>query len=136
MYRVTREIHFCYGHRLLNYEGKCRHLHGHNGRAVITLEAPRLDATGMLVDFGEIKRKVQLWIDENLDHNMLLCREDPLLPALRERGERVFVMDENPTAENIARLIYERAKTSGLPVVEVLLWETENCHASYLGPGG
>ena len=39
MYRVTREIHFCYGHRLLNYDGKCRHLHGHNGKAVITLEA-------------------------------------------------------------------------------------------------
>ena len=28
MYKVTREIHFCYGHRLLNYDGKCRHLHG------------------------------------------------------------------------------------------------------------
>ena len=40
MFRVTREIFFCYGHRLLNYEGKCRHLHGHNGRAVITLEGP------------------------------------------------------------------------------------------------
>ena len=42
MYRVTREIDFCYGHRLLNYEGKCRHLHGHNGRAVITLQGPEL----------------------------------------------------------------------------------------------
>ena len=44
MYRVTREIYFCYGHRLLNYEGKCRYLHGHNGRAVITLAAPALDS--------------------------------------------------------------------------------------------
>ena len=52
----------------------------------------------MLVDFAEIKRKVQHWIDENLDHNMLLCRDDPLLPILRERGERVFEMDCNPTA--------------------------------------
>jgi 6-pyruvoyltetrahydropterin/6-carboxytetrahydropterin synthase len=134
MYRVTREIHFCYGHRLLNYDGKCRHLHGHNGRALITLEAPKLDEKGMLVDFGEIKQKVQKWIDENLDHNMLLCRLDPILPLLQERGERVFVMDENPTAENIARMIYERARAAKLPVVEVLLWETENCHASYLGP--
>ena len=87
MFRVTREIAFCYGHRLLNYEGKCRHLHGHNGRAVITLEGPALDGRGMLVDFAEIKRKVQVWIDENLDHTMLLCREDPLLPVLLERGE-------------------------------------------------
>lgn len=131
MYRVTREIDFCYGHRLLNYDGKCRHLHGHNGRAVITLEGDRLDDRGMLVDFGDIKREVQRWIDENLDHNMILCREDPLLPLLRERGERVFVMDDNPTAENIARLIFDHAHRAGLPVVEVVLWETNRCFSSY-----
>jgi len=117
---------------LLNYDGKCRHLHGHNGRAVITLEGPGLDARGMLVDFGEIKRQVQRWIDENLDHNMLLRRDDPLLPILLERGERVFIMDENPTAENIARLIFDRAREAGLPVTEVVLWETDNCCSAYL----
>ncbi len=132
MYRVTREIAFCYGHRLLNYEGKCRHLHGHNGRAIITLEGPRLDQAGMLVDFGEIKRHVQRWIDENLDHNMLLCRDDPLLPVLLERGERVFVMENNPTAENIARLIFEKASEAGLPVVEVVLWETDQCYSTFV----
>jgi 6-pyruvoyltetrahydropterin/6-carboxytetrahydropterin synthase len=131
MYRVTREIEFCYGHRLINYEGKCRHLHGHNGRAVIVLEAPALDHRGMLVDFGDIKRTVQRWIDENLDHNLLLCREDPILPVLQQHGERIFVMDCNPTAENIARLIFEHAADAGLPVVEVIVWETENCHAAY-----
>jgi 6-pyruvoyltetrahydropterin/6-carboxytetrahydropterin synthase len=131
MYRVTQEISFCYGHRLLNYDGKCRHLHGHNGRAVISLEASKLDEKGMLVDFSEIKSHVQRWIDENLDHNLLLCKEDPLLPVLIERGERVFVMDQNPTAENIARLIFDQAAAQGLPIVEVLLWETDNCPASY-----
>ena len=133
MYRVTREIEFCYGHRLLNYEGKCRHLHGHNGLAAITLEAPELDRLGMLVDFGEIKRTVQRWVDETLDHTMLLHRDDPILPALRERGERFFVMDTNPTAENIARLIFDQAVAAGLPVVEVQLWETPRCHAAYRG---
>ncbi len=133
MYRVSREILFCYGHRLLNYEGKCRHLHGHNGRAVIVLQAEVLDERGMLVDFGEIKKHVQLWIDETLDHNMLLNRHDPLLPLLVERGERVFVMEVNPTAENIARLIYDQARGAGLPVLEVTLWETENCFATYAG---
>jgi 6-pyruvoyltetrahydropterin/6-carboxytetrahydropterin synthase len=131
MYRVTREIAFCYGHRLLNYDGKCQHLHGHNGRAIIVLQAPALDDRGMLVDFADIKAKVQRWIDENLDHNMLLCRHDPILPVLREHGERVFVMDENPTAENIARLIYDRTVAAGLPVVEVVVWETDKCHAAY-----
>lgn len=132
MYRVTREFDFCYGHRLLNYEGKCRHLHGHNGRAVITLQASGLDPRGMLVDFTEIKQTVQHWVDENLDHNLLLCREDPILPILQARGERVFVMDDNPTAENIARLIFDQARLAGLPVLEVRLWETDRCHASYL----
>ena len=134
MYHISREIDFCYGHRLLNYDGKCRHLHGHTGRAVLTLAGPALDGRGMLVDFGEVKRQVQRWVDENLDHTMLLCREDPLLPLLRERGERVFVMDCNPTAENIARLIYDKAADAGLPVVEVVLWETDSCCASYRRP--
>lgn len=133
MFRVTREILFCYGHRLLNYEGKCRHLHGHNARAVITLEGAELDGRGMLVDFGDIKREVQRWIDDELDHTMLLCKDDPILPVLQARGERVYVMEANPTAENIARLIHDRAAGAGLPVVEVVLWETENCHASYSG---
>jgi 6-pyruvoyltetrahydropterin/6-carboxytetrahydropterin synthase len=132
MFQVTREIAFCYGHRLLNYAGKCRYLHGHNAKAVITLQGSDLDGAGMLVDFGEIKARVQAWIDENLDHNMLLCRSDPLLPVLLDRGERVFVMDQNPTAENIARLIYERAAASGLPVVKVVLWETEHCYSTYM----
>ena len=87
----------------------------------------------MLVDFAEIKHQVQRWIDDNLDHNMILCREDPLLPVLEAHGERVFVMDDNPTAENISRLIFEQAKKEGLPVVEVVLWETDNCQASYRG---
>jgi len=133
MYRVTREIDFCYGHRLLNYDGKCRHLHGHNGKALIVLEAPTLDARGMLVDFGDIKRTVQRWVDETIDHTLILCRDDPILPVLQSHGERVYVTDDNPTAENIARLIYRQAAEAGLPVVEVVLWETPKCQASYTG---
>ena len=131
MFRVTREIHFCYGHRLLNYEGKCRHLHGHNGKAVITLEGPELDKLGMVVDFSHLKRVVGKWIDDTLDHTMLLHQDDPVLPMLRERNERVHVLDVNPTAENIAKLIYDYAKSQGFPVAEVRLWETESCFATY-----
>lgn len=133
MYRVTRELHFCYGHRLLNYDGKCRHLHGHNGRAVITLEAARLDPLGMVMDFSRIKRVVHAWIDETLDHKMILHRDDPILPLLRQQGEPVYELDVNPTAENIAKLIYDFAAAQGFPVVEVRLWETESCFATYSG---
>lgn len=131
MYRVTREIRFCYGHRLLNYDGKCRHLHGHNGRAVITLAAGALDSLGMVMDFGRIKDVISAWIDSTLDHRMLLHKDDPVLPFLRQQGEPIFVMDVNPTAENIARIIYEYTAAQGFPVVEVELWETDHCFATY-----
>jgi len=131
MHRVTREIDFCYGHRLLNYDGKCRHLHGHNGRVLITMERDRLDERGMVIDFSEIKRVMQVWIDEQLDHKMILHRDDPILPILHDRGEPVYLLDVNPTAENIAKLIYDQAKRHGFPVVEVRLWETMNSFATY-----
>jgi 6-pyruvoyltetrahydropterin/6-carboxytetrahydropterin synthase len=131
MYRVTRQIDFCYGHRLLNYAGKCRYLHGHNGRAVIAIEAPELDERGMVLDFSDIKRVVSTWIDENLDHRMILHRDDPYVPLLRDAGEPLYLVDRNPTAENIARLIYDVTAEHGFPVVEVRLWETPNCFATY-----
>lgn len=131
MFRVTKEIHFCYGHRLLDYAGKCRHLHGHNGRAVIALEAESLDALGMVTDFSVIKQVLGKWIDDALDHRMLLHKNDPIIPELRRQGEPFVELDVNPTAENLAKLIYDRAVSQGLPVVEVTLWETENSFATY-----
>jgi 6-pyruvoyltetrahydropterin/6-carboxytetrahydropterin synthase len=132
MHRVTRIIDFCYGHRLLNYEGKCRYLHGHNGRAVIALQADALDERGMVVDFSDIKRVVSRWIDETLDHRMILHRADPAVPFLRQLGEPMHLLDVNPTAENIARLICDFAVQRGYPVVQVDLWETPRCYASYI----
>ena len=56
MYKVTKELHFCYGHRLMHYQGKCRVPHGHNAKVAIDLMAERLDPLGMVVDFTDIKR--------------------------------------------------------------------------------
>lgn len=131
MYRVTRQIDFCYGHRLLNYDGKCKYLHGHNGRAIIAIEAESLDPRGMVLDFSDIKRIVSNWIDETLDHRMLLHRDDPAVEWLRRTGEPLYVMDVNPTAENIARLIFDFTAQQGFPIVEARLWETPNCFATY-----
>ena len=133
MFRVTKELHFCYGHRLLNYDGKCRHLHGHNGRAIITVEAAALDELGMVVDFTLLKRAVGGWIDDYLDHKMLLHKDDPIIPELVRQGEPFVTLDVNPTAENIARMIFDHARGEGLPVVEVTLWETDNSFATYRG---
>ena len=66
--------------------------------------------------FLRLKRVVGGWIDTTLDHTMLLHKNDPVLPLLREKGERVLVLDVNPTAENIAKLIYDFAASQGFPV--------------------
>ena len=131
MYQVSKSVSFCYGHRLLNYKGKCQHLHGHNARAVITLESDVLDERGMVEDFSEVKRLVWSWLDEEIDHTLLLHRDDPVLSVLQNAGERVRVTDENPTAEVIARMIYEFVADKGYPVTGVTLWETETSFASY-----
>lgn len=131
MYRVSKSVAFCYGHRLLDYAGKCKHLHGHNANAVITLESEHLDRLGMVEDFSELKRLVWEWLDREIDHTLLLHRDDPLLPVLQSAGERVMVTQENPTAEVIARMIYDYVADKGFPVVEVQLWETETSYASY-----
>jgi len=131
MFRITRELTFCYGHRLLNHGGKCRHLHGHNGTVAITLEAETLDALGMVVDFGTLKRHVGSWIDETLDHRMILQETDPLVAILQAAGEPIVTMPEPPTAENLAKWIFDAVAERGFPVVEVVLWETPSCCAVY-----
>lgn len=131
MFRVTQEIEFCYGHRLLNYDGKCKNLHGHNGKAVIALEGESLDHRGMVIDFSDIKKQVAGWIDINLDHRMILNRADPVVDYLRQQQEPIFVIETNPTAENIAKLIFDFAKSQNLPIVEVSLWETFKSYATY-----
>ena len=130
-YQVTKTIEFSYGHRLLNHNGKCRYLHGHNGMLEIDIDAETLDGMGMVIDFTDVNQVVKAWVDQNLDHRMLLCRDDPALPLLQEAGEPVFVMDVNPTAENIAALVCTAASKAGLQVSEVRLWETATSRASY-----
>ncbi len=133
MYRVSESVDFCYGHRLLRYQGKCSHLHGHNGRAEIELVSDSLNEQSMVADFSDIARIVKGWIDQNLDHRMILHREDPLAGVLRRHDEPLFLMDTDPTAEAIARLIYEYAVSQGLRVHRVRLWETGTSVAAY-GP--
>jgi len=132
-YAVTRLIHFCYGHRLLDYKGKCRNLHGHNGVVEITLQSGKLDRLGMVMDFEKIKTTVQSWVDLELDHKMILNEKDPIAPALKRLGQPMLLIRSNPTAEAIARLIAGYAKSRRLPVASVRLWETPNSYAECSG---
>jgi 6-pyruvoyltetrahydropterin/6-carboxytetrahydropterin synthase len=131
MYSVTKRIEFCYGHRLLDYDGICKHPHGHNGLVEVEVRSGHLDKRNMVCDFSDIKRVVKGWIDRDLDHKMLLRRDDPLVKALQQLGEPVYLCESNPTAEHIAKIIFQHAASEGLPVVRVKLWETPTSFAEY-----
>ena len=131
MYSVVKRVEFCYGHRLLDYEGVCKHPHGHNAVAEIEIRSAALDQRSMVCDFSDVKHLVKSWIDREIDHKMILRSDDPLVNPLRELGEPVFLVESNPTVERIARLIYEHVQESGLPVVRVKVWETPTSSATY-----
>jgi 6-pyruvoyltetrahydropterin/6-carboxytetrahydropterin synthase len=120
MYSVTKRIDFCYGHRLLDYDGVCKHPHGHNAVAEIEVRTGTLDNRNMVCDFSDIKRVVKGWIDRELDHQMILRRDEP-----------IYLLDSNPTVERIARLIFDYTRDQGFPVVRVKVWETPTSFAEY-----
>jgi 6-pyruvoyltetrahydropterin/6-carboxytetrahydropterin synthase len=132
MYAVTTRIDFCYGHRLLDYDGVCKHPHGHNAVAEVEVRADALDARGMVVDFNDVERIVKGWIDREIDHRMILRRDDPLVAPLTALGEPIYLVETNPTVERLAQLIFEVAAEGGLPVTRVTVWETPTSFASYV----
>ena len=133
MYSVTKRIEFCYGHRLLDYDGICKHPHGHNAVAEVEVQTGALDDRNMVCDFSDIKRVVKGWIDAELDHKMILRRDDPLVKPLQDLGEPIFLIETNPTVEAIAKLIFDYARAQGFPVVLVKVWETPSSFAAYAG---
>lgn len=123
MYEVTVEETFAAGHALRGYKGKCENVHGHNYRVQVTVEGAELDATGLLVDFVELKR-VMRDVIARLDHQFI----NDLEP---------FTVI-NPSAENMARYFYEHIANNLKPetplrISQVKLWETDTSSATYRG---
>lgn len=121
MYEVCVEKTFAAGHALRHYHGKCENVHGHNYKVQITVEGETLDATGLLIDFLDLKR-VTNEVIEYLDHRFI----NDLAP-----------FDEiNPSAENIAKFFYDRL-SDGLNgntptrIASVRIWETDTSSAAY-----
>jgi 6-pyruvoyltetrahydropterin/6-carboxytetrahydropterin synthase len=131
MYSVTKRIEFCYGHRLLDYDGICKHPHGHNAVAEIEVRSDALDERNMVCDFSDIKRVVKGWVDRELDHKMILREDDPLVKPLEALGEPIFRVKRNPTVEHIAELLFGYARAHGFRVVRVTVWETPTSFATY-----
>lgn len=132
MFKVFKEMHFCYAHRLLGYPGKCAQLHGHNSRVRVEFSGLSLDEEGILIDFNQIRILVNSFLDEELDHKTILWEKDPLVAVLKNAGEKVYCMKNQPSAENMAKLIFEYVKEKKLPVSSVKVWETPTSCAEYV----
>jgi len=136
--KITCRVEFDAGHRLLNYKWRCRHLHGHRYVVEMTVESFQLDETGFVADFGEIEGVLKDWIDTYWDHGLILHELDPVHPAIRSvlTDQRVYVMSKNPTAENMAIVLWD-AMQMNLPnkinLTRIRLYETPDSWADYEG---
>lgn len=150
MTKITRRFVFDAGHRIYGHESKCNNLHGHRYEVDVSVQGSYLDDLGRVVDFGVLKSVLGNWIDENLDHRMILQDKDPFVEAYNKGlfwkvegdnlGRNPFIMTAPPTAENIAALIYTAAcllfanRVDQFIVTEVTVYETEKSSALYNGP--
>ncbi|MGH9735467.1 MAG: 6-carboxytetrahydropterin synthase QueD [Candidatus Acidiferrales bacterium] len=122
MYEVFVDETFAAAHNLRNYKGKCENLHGHNYKVRVTLAGPELDSTGLLYDFVHLKQVIQSVI-RSLDHQYL----NELKP---------FDL-LNPSAENVAKFIYDEASKglrsvpNGAGISSITVWETDTSAATY-----
>ena len=136
MIECTRRIRFCAGHRVWKHESKCAWLHGHNYVAFFHAAADELDELGRVIDFSVLAERLGGWVDEHWDHGFILHREDEEAKAAVEKvaGQRLFLLDANPTAEYLADYLLrqvapEALAGTGVQVVKVVLWESESSFA-------
>ncbi len=128
--KITRTHEISYAHRLLKHPGKCRNLHGHNGRIELTVDVYPYSSTGMVMDFGELDIALEL-ISNLFDHKTILEKGDPLIEVLQNEGQLVTVLDQPPTAEVLASICTDIAvnNLSSIIKASVRFWETEKCCA-------
>ncbi|MEY4720093.1 MAG: hypothetical protein RL563_2711 [Pseudomonadota bacterium] len=131
MHIITKEVYFCYGHRLMHHSGKCKNLHGHSVKASISIKSETLNEQAMVCDFADVREAVENFVDVHLDHNFLLHKDDPIIPALIANQERFMALDDHPTAEVLSKMIYRHLQQQGLAVDQVVLWETASAYACY-----
>jgi len=124
MYELKVVSRFAAAHQLKMVTEKCENLHGHNWRIEVYVAGPELDAAGVLVDFGEVKKHLSA-IMELLDHKFL--------------NELDFFKDINPSSENIGRFIaselQSRLTAPSVNVRRVSVWESDDACATYYPPG-
>jgi 6-pyruvoyltetrahydropterin/6-carboxytetrahydropterin synthase len=132
MYEISVEIEFDYAHRLSHYKGKCRNIHGHRGKAIVTVESCELNDEDIVIDFKVIKSSVKEWIDENWDHTLLLNSDDPFIDVFKQIDIRLYLFEgHDPTSEVMARKLYLVCHSMNIPVTRVAIKESPTSEAIY-----
>lgn len=135
----TKRFSFDAAHRVLEHESKCKHLHGHRWDIEVTCQASHLDNLGRVIDFGQLKAVFAKWLDENLDHNIILNREDPLLNLKEDdeiwMGKKPYILPFNPTAEHLAMHLFlvgtNLLKPFQVWISRIRVYETPNSYAEF-----
>jgi 6-pyruvoyltetrahydropterin/6-carboxytetrahydropterin synthase len=132
-YRICKQYTFEAAHHLPEHDGKCRRPHGHSYRADIELMQDELQAsgpqTGMVLDFAHIDRVVKPLLEQYLDHFDL---NETLEQLVRTSGTEDDVSDARvPTAERLARFLFQACEHARLPVSRVRVYETAKCWAEF-----
>jgi 6-pyruvoyltetrahydropterin/6-carboxytetrahydropterin synthase len=130
---ATRYHDFSTGHRVYGHESKCAHLHGHNYRIHLTVEAEQLDTVGRVMDFSVIKTLLAEWLEENWDHKFLVWEKDPFASTLKTLDtDGTVIVNFNPTAENMGQYLIDivgpaQLVDTGVTLVNVNIEETRKC---------
>lgn len=146
MYEITKKYETETGHRLLDYDGKCAHIHGHRYQWEVTLSADNLIDPGFVIDFKELKAVIEGVIGP-YDHALVLHQDDDILntPAgtalfRASNGEeaRLILLPCNPTVENLTRVVGEGLSlcfsNTMLSVKRVKCHETSDSYAVWTNP--
>lgn len=130
--QVTKEFIFDSAHRLMDYEGKCKNVHWHTYKVLVTIGTEELNSIGMVKDFWDMKF-IKEWLDENWDHAYIARNDDEVYQELVKRGQRVFGMSWNPTAENmcnVLRKVVEEKLNDNEVIKEITVYETPTSFAT------
>ncbi|MGP4082963.1 6-carboxytetrahydropterin synthase QueD [Pseudalkalibacillus sp. R45] len=118
---VTKEFTFDAAHHLHCYEGKCKSLHGHTYKLVITISG-YVDDIGLTIDFGEIKQIFKEEIDSKLDHRYL----NEVLPNMNTTAENMIVW----IWEQLEKRLKKHDQERGTRIEELKLYETPTSYAT------
>ena len=143
--KIVKIIQWDMGHRVMNHRSVCKGLHGHRYKAEICVEGDIVSKSGaseegMVVDFSDIKKIANLFIQEKLDHAFMVWEKDTELLDFfqKSEGHKPVIVPFTSTAENVAGYIFNElegqfndAFGTGLRLYSVKLWETPTSCAIY-----